>query len=288
MRCDEARAALSARLDGEPVDDATLDRHLDSCERCVQWLAAAHTVTRRCRLLPVPDVPDLTEQIVAAVQAEQLQPVRRSTTATQVGLLVVSALQLALALPILLVGHDHEAPLHVAHEMGSFNLALALAYFITGLQPFRAGGLLPFAGIVAGLLAVTAGTDLASHRTNLAEEMPHLLAIAGFVLLWRLLDRAHPHSSRGLRQRARSAAAHVLRMSRVPQLFRRVGQLRVPSAGDAVPSANLTRHLARRVVAVLTSSVVAVPLLTGLAHAKPVATPPDPNLRVTLEQPPSQ
>src|SRR4051812_15136098 len=173
MRCDEAREALSARLDGEPVDEATLDRHLDGCDPCGEWLAAAHAVTRRWRLLPVPEVPDLTEQIVAAVQAEQLQPARRATTATQVGLLGVSAPQPALALPILLAGHDHEAPLHVAHEMGSFNLALALAYFVTGLQPFRAGGLLPFAGIVAGLLAVTAGTDLAAHRTSLSEEIPH-------------------------------------------------------------------------------------------------------------------
>src|SRR3954447_13390154 len=147
MRCDEAREAMSARLDGEPIDEATPALHREDCRGCAGWLGAAHAVPRRARLLPVPEVPDLTEQIVAAVQAEQLQPARRTTTATQVGLLVVSALQLALALPILLAGHDHEAPLHVAHEMGSFNLALALAYFVIGLQPFRAGGLLPFAGI---------------------------------------------------------------------------------------------------------------------------------------------
>src|SRR4051812_20625842 len=205
MRCDEAREALSARLDGEPVDEASLDRHLDGCEPCGQWLAPAHPLTpprarppagpRRCRLLPAPDVPDLTEQIVAAVQADSERPRTGDKFLTRVALVVVAGFQFGLALPILLGGHDHEAPLHVAHEMGSFDLALALAYFITALQPFRAGGLPPFAGIVAGLLAATAGTDLTAHRTSPAEELPHLLAIAGFLLLWRLLDRAHPHSS---------------------------------------------------------------------------------------------
>src|SRR4051794_27575726 len=244
MRCDEAREAMSARLDGEPVDEATLDLHLEDCSRCAGWLSAAHAVTRRARLLPVPEVPDLTEQIVAAVQADRLQPRRSGTAFTQFALLSVAGLQLAVALGILLSGHDHEAPVHVAHEMGSFNVALALAYLITALQPFRAGGLLPFAGVVAGLLAVTAATDLAGHQTHPSEELPHLLAVVGFFLLWRLLDQSHPSSPTGLRQQMRPTAGKVLR--RVGMSF---------------------NGRTRRLLAVLVGVAVAIPLLAGPAGA---------------------
>jgi predicted anti-sigma-YlaC factor YlaD len=115
MRCEEAREALSVRLDGEPIDDDATDRHLSSCAECSDWLNAAHAVTRRARLLAAPEVPDLTDRIVAAVQADRQQQVVGRKTVTQVALLVVAGLQLMLALPILLGGHDHEAPLHVAH-----------------------------------------------------------------------------------------------------------------------------------------------------------------------------
>jgi predicted anti-sigma-YlaC factor YlaD len=249
MNCDQAREALSARLDGEPVDEATLNNHVDTCAECSRWLSAAYSVTRRARLLPVPEVPDLTDQIVAAVKGDRLAHVVKRKRGTQIALVGIAVVQLILALGVLLGGHDHEAPLHVAHEMGSFNVALAIAYLITGLQPFRAGGLFPFAGVAAGLLAITAGTDLIRHETSLSDELPHLMAIGGFVLLWRLLDRSHPNSSGGLRQQLRPAARHVLR------------------AGP--------RERVRRSLAVLVGAAVAIPLLGAPAHARTVLEPRD-------------
>jgi copper transport protein len=259
MRCDEAREAMSARLDGEPIDEHTLDLHLEDCSRCAGWLSAAHAVTRRARLLPVPEVPDLTEQIVAAVEADRLQPRRSGTTFTQFALLSVAGLQLALALGILLSGHDHEAPVHVAHEMGSFNVALALAYLITALQPFRAGGLLPFAGVAAGLLAVTAATDLAGNQTSPSKELPHLLAVIGFFLLWRLLDQSHPSSPTGLRRQVRPTAGKVLR--RVGMAF--TGRT-------------------RRMLAVVIGVAVAIPLLAGPADAHAVLESSEPGSGAVL------
>jgi copper transport protein len=258
MRCEEAHEAISARLDGEPVDDVALDGHLDQCPRCPNWLSAAHSVTRRARLLPAPAVPDLTERIVAAVHADRQRPTRSSQALVQFGLVVVAAVQMGMALVMLLGGHDHEAPLHVAHEMGSFNLALALAYLVTGLQPFRAGGLLPFAGIAATLLAGTAGIDLAARRTSPTEEVPHLLAVVGFFLLWKLLDKSHPNSATGLRQQVAPTLNRMVRRSR-------------PSSPRA-----------RRVFAVLLGVAVAVPVLAGPADAHAVLESTTPNSSAVL------
>lgn len=54
MNCDEARAALSARLDGEPepagTDPDAVDAHLDACDDCRAWFAAAADLNRRLRM----------------------------------------------------------------------------------------------------------------------------------------------------------------------------------------------------------------------------------------------
>jgi len=44
----------------------------------------------------------------------------------------------------------------------------------------------PVVGAIAALLLATAAVDLVLGRTVLADEMPHLLTVAGFLLLWRL------------------------------------------------------------------------------------------------------
>ena len=49
MRCDVAREALSARLDGErpQVLAQQVDAHLESCRGCRSWLIGAAAQTRR-------------------------------------------------------------------------------------------------------------------------------------------------------------------------------------------------------------------------------------------------
>jgi predicted anti-sigma-YlaC factor YlaD len=179
--CEQAREALSARLDGAPVDGDVLEAHLQHCAACRAWEDAAFVVTRRARLLAAPIVPDLAEQVVAAVAADRRHgSVPHGKTAWRLALLAVAAVQLALAAPLLLGGTEHSA-----HETAAFTLALAAGYAITALQPYRAAGLLPFAGIAAGLLGLTAVTDIAGHRTDVREELPHLLAAVGFLLLFR-------------------------------------------------------------------------------------------------------
>lgn len=54
MDCQDARAALSARLDGEPepagIDSNAVDAHLDACAECQEWFRAAADLNRRLRM----------------------------------------------------------------------------------------------------------------------------------------------------------------------------------------------------------------------------------------------
>ncbi|GAB4082163.1 hypothetical protein G3R41_19995 [Modestobacter muralis] len=62
MHCEAFREALSAGLDGEPLEmpQERLDAHLTGCLACRSWADAAAEVTRRTRLVPAAAVPDVT------------------------------------------------------------------------------------------------------------------------------------------------------------------------------------------------------------------------------------
>jgi predicted anti-sigma-YlaC factor YlaD len=189
-----AREALSARLDGEhasPDDaaltDAAVDAHLADCADCRAWLEAAHTVTRRARLALVRPTPDLADAVVSAVLAERAARARgRRVLAARLGLVAAALAELAVCVPVLLLGHDREAPLHVAHEMGSFELALVVGCLAAAWRPRRAAGLVPFAGVAAACLVITAVLDVAGRQTTLSDEAPHLLVVASWLLLCAL------------------------------------------------------------------------------------------------------
>jgi predicted anti-sigma-YlaC factor YlaD len=96
----------------------------------------------------------------------------------------VALTQLVLAVPALFLGADHGADLHVAHEIGSWDAALAFAMLTVAFQPRRAAGLLPFVGALTVVLLATAGIDVAGGHTPALGESAHLLTLAGVVLLW--------------------------------------------------------------------------------------------------------
>lgn len=78
MEHDEARAALSARLDGEPepagTDPDAVDAHLDACQECREWFAEAAELNRRLRLSVAvdPATADSTGPGDAAALARQM------------------------------------------------------------------------------------------------------------------------------------------------------------------------------------------------------------------------
>jgi hypothetical protein len=105
------------------------------------------------------------------------------------GLLIALALaQLAIAAPMLFLGHDREAGLHAAHELGSFNLALAMAFAVGAIRPKLSAGLAWPCAIAAGGLVTTAIIDLIGGQAIGPDEARHLVALAGAALLvWQSL-----------------------------------------------------------------------------------------------------
>lgn len=188
MDCDRFREALSARLDAEEpgVPEAVLDRHAATCSACRAWAASAAAVNRVVRIAPAEEIPDLTASILAAA-GPRPQP---SSRAARWALALVGALQLAVAVPILLLGASG-APLHVARELGSLDLALAVGFLLAAARPQRAWGMLPVVGVLVAGLAVTAGVDLAEGHAAVRRELVHAVDLAGLALLWVVANRPH-------------------------------------------------------------------------------------------------
>lgn len=192
MRCDQAREALSARLDGElpQLDDPTLDAHLDSCAACQSHARALAGLHRSLRVRAAEPVPDLTRQIMAATADRLPHPTARVAAGIEwarYSLFTVAMTELILALPLLLLAEqDSDNALHTTRELGAFSLALAVGMLVAAWQPERASGMLPMAGALAAGLIATATADVITGHSPVLGEAPHLLELIGVVLLWRL------------------------------------------------------------------------------------------------------
>lgn len=183
MECDKVREAVSARIDGEDpgLPGAAAEAHLADCAACRDWQQRAHTVTRRARVGgPFLD-HDLTPAVLAAVPPA---PAGRRRGLTQRTALAAAALaQLAITVPLLILGHDHDAGVPAAHELGSFDLALAIAFAVGAIRPALSAGLAWPCGVAAAGLAGTAIVDMISGQTFGADEAQHLVAVLGAALL---------------------------------------------------------------------------------------------------------
>lgn len=198
MDCHDVRESLSATLDGEPPPlppDLTAT-HVRACPACRDWQRAAQDVVRRIRLTSVSLDHDLTDQVLARL--EPAAPPGQTPFLQRALLLVIGLAQLAVTVPLLLLGHDGEGTRHVAHELGSFDLALAVAYVVGALRPQLSSGLAWPCSIAAGGLAATALIDIGMGQTPGVDEIQHLVAVAGAALLcWGARTR-RPHEPRTL------------------------------------------------------------------------------------------
>jgi hypothetical protein len=80
--------------------------------------------------------------------------------------------------------------------MGAFDVAVAVGFLVAARRPARAMGMLALTGVAATLLVLTAIVDLALGHTSLTDEAPHLLVVAGWLLLHRLAVVAPPSFDR--------------------------------------------------------------------------------------------
>lgn len=203
MNCDACREILSARMDGEDtsLEDQAADAHLRGCAGCQEYQRAASGLHRSIRVRPAEWGPDLTATILSRIGTEVQQPDTRRPAAhgdrsrdLRVALLVVAALQLAFAIPQLLLGGPDAVAAHASRELGSFDAALGIGFLVCAWQPSRVRGMIPVAGALAAFLALTAVMDVAGGRALLGGETVHLLEIVGVAFLWLLgrMERRQP------------------------------------------------------------------------------------------------
>lgn len=191
MRCSRFREAVSARIDGEdpgvPAD--RVDAHVATCAECRSWAVAAGSLPVALREAP-PDGVALQPQVLEALLAEA-RPQRRTLVSVRewrVLLGIVGALQLVLAWPGV-VGRSGHASAHMAHELTSWDLGLAVGFLFLAWQPQRAWGALPLVGLLVACLAGASVLDLMSGDALLGRESVHLLEVAGLASVWQLARR---------------------------------------------------------------------------------------------------
>lgn len=191
--CEQFRTALSALADGEvaPVGASALRRHLDGCAPCTAFAAAIDDLDRRVRVAPAEPVPDLTVRILTGVATPQAAQRRQHVAQRRLVLAIVGVVQLLVAVPALLAAGTLAA--HVTREVAIFDVALGVGFLVASRRPERAGGLLPVAAVVAGLVTLTSLGDVVTGATTWLQESTHLLEVVGTLLLWRLdRDRQRP------------------------------------------------------------------------------------------------
>lgn len=190
--CAPVRETLSAGLDDEtgPVPDDVVAGHLAACPACRAWQEQAHELTRRVRLAPARPVPDATGDVVAAVLADRASRAPRHRV-LRFALAGVAAVQLAaVVVPALVLGDAGPGvPVHAARELGVFNLALVLGLVVAAVRPALARGVLYPVAAASGLLVVLSAADTVLGQTTLLDELPHLVALVGALLLLALTRR---------------------------------------------------------------------------------------------------
>lgn len=188
MDCTHCREIVSAHLDGEdgPGEWTDARRHLDACPECRGFEADATELHRVARLMPAEPVPDLTAAILAATAGAVPDP-HDPARALRPMLIAVAAVQIAFALPALLLGEDAGLPVHSARHLGSFSVALAVGFLFVALRPDRnLGGLLPVTAVLVLCFAGTALLDVLTGRAAPGAELHHVTEVVGLAIMWLL------------------------------------------------------------------------------------------------------
>jgi RNA polymerase sigma-70 factor, ECF subfamily len=203
MRCDVAREALSARLDGERTEvlPQQVDAHLETCRGCRTWLIGAAAQTRRLATIEPGDGPDLVAQIMASIDedADAHRGWMRAVRARYArwGLIAVGAFQVAIAgaqiagVSFGMVSHHMHGAMsgeHLLHESTAWLFALGTAMIAAGIWPLMATGVAAIAGAYSLALTgyVTADAiDGQVTATRVASHVPLLLGLVFAVLVAR-------------------------------------------------------------------------------------------------------
>ena len=173
-----------------------LDAHLGGCAECQAWAQAAGAVGHQVGESPQPDLrPDVLATLLQG--ANEPRRTLLSLVEWRAVLAVVALLQLVLAWPGVL-SSDRHASAHLAHELTSWDVGLAVGFLVLAAMPSRAWGALPLAAVMVAALVGTSVADLVSGHALLGREVVHALELAGLACVW-VLARRVPRSSVVLR-----------------------------------------------------------------------------------------
>ena len=211
MGCERWRELVSAQLDGEddPADRPRVEGHLAGCAGCREWLDRAATVNRLTRTGLVPEVPDLSAAILAALPPAQVRRRRRlGSGPLYVALAAVGAVQLILGLAQVGGGagsaHLHTGldatPGHLWHESAAWNVAVGAGFLFIALRRSRPTGLVPMLTAFVGMLLLLSVNDLSAARVDTERLVSHGFVILGYLIVVALSrvvgDSARPPGDR--------------------------------------------------------------------------------------------
>jgi RNA polymerase sigma-70 factor, ECF subfamily len=194
MRCEVAREALSARLDGErpQVLAQQVDAHLESCGRCRTWLIGAAVQTRRLSSIEPGHGPDLADKIMASLSegstARQRWMRALRSRYRRWGLIAIGLFQVAIAAAQIggfdfgMVSHTHGAMSgeHLMHESTAWLLALGLAMIAAGFWPVAAIGVAAIVGAYSLALVGYEVVDVFEGEETAARIASHVPLLVGF------------------------------------------------------------------------------------------------------------
>ncbi|MFW0149842.1 zf-HC2 domain-containing protein [Mycobacterium sp. smrl_JER01] len=204
MKCEVAREALSARLDGErePVPSVRVDEHLSGCAECRQWYGAVSAQADALRRLARPE--SLT---AVTAPGPRRHPKPRPANWPRWALLGTGLAQIALSIGQaagLSVGlsHHHGASPggHLLNESTAWSLALGVVMVVAARWPTAAAGLAGVLSAFAIALAVYIVIDALSGAVTVTRVLTHVPVLVGAclaILLWRRSSTSPPTPEQG-------------------------------------------------------------------------------------------
>jgi predicted anti-sigma-YlaC factor YlaD len=200
MDCTQCRQVLSAGLDGEAddIELAVAEEHRRGCAACQVFGERATRLHRAARLGPAPDVPDLTGDILAAVGAASRRGDGERMTPLRLVLAAVAVLEIATALPALLLGDDAGLSAHAARHAGSFVLAIGVGFLYVAWRPRRATGVLVVSAALMACLLLASILDVVTGRAAMLSEAQHIPEVAGVIAMWLLQREVGPEEQVGI------------------------------------------------------------------------------------------
>jgi predicted anti-sigma-YlaC factor YlaD len=191
MRCEPCREIISAHTDGEAAaaEWALAQDHLAGCTDCRDYLATSEQLARFTRLRAAEPVPDLTPRIIeaAGIRADGGAAAPDGSLGIRIVLALTGVLQIAVAVPALILGDDAQLPVHIARHIGSFDVALAVGFIWVALRPRQAlAGVLPIAIALVACLTVSSVADVIAGRAAAYGELQHVTDLIGLTALWLL------------------------------------------------------------------------------------------------------